>query len=184
MMPALTPAQVQLIGLIVAPAIFALCAFFTRASLRRAAAGLVGVVAFGLVQFAWDRVAGRAGWWSYPGYGTGGLLPMPLAVYCLSGLVYAGFGLVGWRAARRYGWQGLLIFLAAWSLWGFIHDTAGSAAFASSRLMVIGAGAVPRLADFLSYTTGMAAVLLAIRALGGAFRADPLARAPGTTANA
>jgi hypothetical protein len=42
--------------------------------------------------------------------------------------------------------------------------------------MVIEAGAAPRIADFLVYFTGMAAVLLSIRLAGGPFQADPLAR--------
>ncbi len=181
-MPTLTPAQALLIGLIVAPLMFSLCAYLTRASLRRAASGLVGVIAFSLVQYVWDRAAAVAGWWSYPGYGTTGSLPMPVAIYLFSGLVYAGFGLIGWRIARRYGWKGLLAFLAGWSLWGFIHDNAGSALFSSSRLMIIGPGAAARIADFLVYATCMASVLFAIRVTGGPFRADPLARIPKSTA--
>jgi hypothetical protein len=175
-MPTVNPLQAILIGLIVAPAIFALCAYFTHASLRRTASGLVGVGAFILVQYAWDRAAAVAGWWSYPGYGTTGSLPMPPAIYLFSGLVYAGFGLIGWRIARRFEWKGLIAFLGAWSLWGFIHDTVGSSLFSSSQLMVIGAGAAPLITDFLVYATSMAAVLLAIRLVGGPFQKDPLAR--------
>jgi hypothetical protein len=107
---------------------------------------------------------------------------MPVAIYILSGLVYAGFGLVGWRIARRVGWQGALAFLAAWSLWGFSLDTIGSALFSSSRLMVFGPGAAARIADALVYVTGMASVLLAIRVIGGPYRAGPLERAHRSSA--
>ncbi len=181
-MPTVSPAQAILIGLIVAPGLFALCAFFTRASLRRTASGLAGVIAFGVLQYAWDRLAAIAGWWSYPGYNTSASMPMPLAIYLFSGLVYGGFGLIGWRVARRYGWKGLLAFLAAWSLWGFIHDTVGSSLFSSSQLMVLGPGVIPLLTDFLVYTTCMAAVIAMIRWVGGPFRADALARPAKSTA--
>jgi hypothetical protein len=176
-MPILTPSQVIIIGFIVAPGLFALSAYFTRANLRRTASALVGVVAFGLVQYAWDRVAAVTGWWSYPAYGPNGSLPMPVAIYIFSGLVYAGFGLVGWRIARHYGWTGLLGFLIAWSLWGFIHDTVGSALFSNSRLMVLGSGPAALVADFLVYAICMTSVLLAIRVIGGPFWKDKLARA-------
>ena len=170
-MPVLTPDQVTLIGLIVAPAIFALCAYFTRANLRRTAGGLLGSLAYSLVQYAWDRAAAVAGWWSYPGYENTGGLPMPAAIYLFSGLVFGGFGLIGWRIARRFGWKGLLGFLAAWSVWGFALDHVGSSLFASSRLMEIGPDAMAHVADFLVYATCMAAVLLAIRVVGGPLNA-------------
>ena len=137
--------------------------------MRRIAGGLAGVVAFGVVQYAWDRAAAVAGWWSYPGYNTTSSMPMPAAIYLFSGLVYAGFGLIGWRITRRYSWKGLLAFLVAWSLWGFLHDTVGSSLFSSSQLMVIGTGAAPLIADFLVYATCMAAVLATIRWIGGTF---------------
>ena len=172
----LTPSQALLIGYIVAPALFALSVYFTQASLRRAASGLVGVIAYCVVQYTWDRVAAVTGWWSYPGYGTTGSLPMPVAIYIFSGLTFACFGLVGWRIIRRWGWKGLLTFLAAWSLWGFTLDHVGTSLFSSSRLMVISPGVVPAITDFFVYTTCMAAVLLAIRMIGGLFRADSLAR--------
>ena len=178
MMPAVSPTQAVFIGFIVAPAIFALCAYFTRAGLRRTASGLVGVLAFILVQYLWDRAAAIYSWWSYPAYATPGSRPMPIPIYLFSGLVYGGFGLIGWRVARRYEWKGLLAFLLAWSLWGFIHDTVGSSLFSASQLMVIGSGAAPRIADFLVYTACMASVLLAIRLVGGPFQADRLARIP------
>jgi len=180
-MPALNPTQAILIGFIVAPVLFALCVFFTRANLRRAASALVGVIVFGVLQYAWDRLAAVAGWWRYPGYNTPANMPMPPPIYLFSGLVYAGFGLIGWRITRRYGWKGLLVFLAAWSLWGFIHDTVGSSLFSSSQLMVIGSGVFPLITDFLVYATCMALVLATIRAIGGPFRADALARTPSST---
>ena len=68
----------------------------------------------------------------------------------LFGLVFAGFALIGWRVARRYGWKGLLAFLAAWSVWGYTLDHVGSALFSSSRLMVLGPGAAQESRIFSS----------------------------------
>ncbi len=177
-MPAISSSQATLIGFIVAPIIFTLCAYFTRAGLRRIASGLIGVLVFILIQYIWDRIAAIYGWWSYPGYATPSSLPMPVPIYLFSGLVYGGFGLIGWRIGRRFGWKGILVFLVAWSLWGFIHDIAGSSLFSSSQLMVIESGIAPRIADFLVYATCMVSVLLASRVVGGPFGADSLARTP------
>lgn len=157
---------------------FALVANFTRAVFRRTIGGLVGALAYCLAQYAWDQAAALAGWWSYPAYQTTTGWPMPPAIYFFSGLVFAGFGLVGWRIARRFGWKGLIIFLISWGLWGFTLDHAGSSLFSSSRLMVLEAGAAAGIADFLVYASCMAAVLLAIRVIGSPFRTDPLARTP------
>src|SRR5512137_401824 len=107
-MPIVRPSQAVLIGVITAPVLFVLCAFFTRANGRRTAAALSGLVTFGVVQYTWDRIAAIAGWWSYPGYQTPTNMPMPFAIYLFSGLVCAGFGLIGWRIIRRWEWKGLL----------------------------------------------------------------------------
>ncbi len=166
-MPTITPAQAFLIGLIVSPSIFAASAYFTHANLRQIAGALVGALAYGAINFAWDRAAALAGWWQYPAYNLAGQLPLP--IYAFSGLVYGGFGLIGWRITRRFGKKGLVIFLAAWSLWGFFHDVAGSYAFASSNLMVLGQGLAPLVADLLLYATCMACVLGSIRLISGPF---------------
>lgn len=173
-MPTISPTQATLIGFVVAPGIFALCAYFTRANRRRISGAIVGAGAYMLTQYAWDRAAAVTGWWSYPAYGDNPVFPMPPAIYIFAGLVFVGFGLIGWRITRRYGWPGLVIFMTIWSLWGYLHDTTGSQLFASSSLMVIGSGSSARIADFLVYLTCMSATMLAIRLVGGPFRADAL----------
>jgi hypothetical protein len=59
-----------------------------------------------------------------------------------------------------------------------IHDVVGSAAFASSNLMVFGQGIVPVLADWVVYATCGALAQLAMWLVAGPPEADPLVRLP------
>ena len=170
----LTPQQALLIGSIIAPLLFGLCAYFTRANVRRIASAVVGAAAYSAINYAWDQVAERLGWWSYPAWlGTG---RAPLTLYFLAGVAGGAMGLIGWRIARRWGWKGVVGYLLFWTAYAVVHDYGGSMAFASSQLMVFGPGFLPLLADMLWYVTGNAAVLLAIRLIGGPMRSGSLAR--------
>jgi len=178
-MPTLTPSQALLIGFIVVPIIFTLCAYFTRANVRRIVGALAGAVAYGALNYTWDRVAIPLGWWSYPAWlGTG---RAPLTLYVLAGIVGGACGLVGWRIMRPWGWKGLVGFLLFWAAYAVVHDYGGSKAFSSSQLMVFGPGLTPIVADMLWFVTGNAASLLAIRLVGGPAGADSLARMPKPT---
>jgi len=175
-MPTLTPQKALFIGFIVAPVIFALCAYFTRANVRRIVGALAGAVAYGALNYAWDRVAIPLGWWSYPAWlGTG---RAPLTLYALAGIVGGAFGLVGWRIVRRWGRRGLVGYLLFWAVYAVVHDYGGSKAFAGSQLMVFGPGLMPIIADVLLYIACNAAPLLTIRLVGGPAGADSLARMP------
>jgi len=44
-MPTLAPSQALLIGFVVAPTLFGLCAYFTRANVRRILGALIGATA-------------------------------------------------------------------------------------------------------------------------------------------
>jgi hypothetical protein len=170
----LTPRQALLIGFIVAPILFALCAYFTRANVRRITGALVGAVAYGVINYGWDQAAVRFGWWSYPAWlGTG---RAPITLYVLASIVGGAMGLIGWRIVRRWGTKGLVGFLLFWAAYAVVHDYGGSKALASSQLMVFGPGLLPILAIMLWYVTGNAAVLLAIRLVGGSLGDDPFAR--------
>ena len=176
----LTPQQALLIGFIVAPILFALCAYFMRANLRRIVSALIGAAVYGSINYVWDQAAYRFGWWSYPAWlGTG---RAPLTLYVLASIVGGAMGLIGWRIVRRWGGKGLVGFLLFWAAYGVVHDYGGSQAFASSQLMVFGPGLLPIIADMLWYVTGNAAVLLTIRLAGGPLSADPLARTKPVTA--
>ncbi len=173
-MPTLTPSQALLIGFIVAPVLFLLSAYFTHATRRQIAGALVGAAAYGAINYLWDQAALRFGWWSYPAWlGTG---RAPLTLYILAGIAGSAMGLVGWRIIRRWGWRGVVGYLLFWMVYAVVHDYGGSKAFASSQLMVFGPGLTPIIAVMLWYVIGNAALLLAIRLIGGSTNADPLAR--------
>ena len=98
-MPTLTPTLALTIGYIVTPILFALSAYFTRATPRRIAGALVGAVAYAALNIVWDRFAAARGWWVFP-FAPTWVETIPL--YIPAGLVASGaFGLIGWRIIRR-----------------------------------------------------------------------------------
>jgi hypothetical protein len=150
-LPTLTPQKAILIGFIVAPILFSLSAYFTRANRRQIIAALAASLAFGFGNLVWDQIAFRAGWWSYPAFQK---FAWWLILYIPSGMVAGGaFGLIGWWITQRYGSRGLIIFILTWSIWGMIHDFGGGAAFQSSNLMVFAPGPIPVIMDGLLYAT-------------------------------
>jgi hypothetical protein len=174
-MPTFTPALAFTIGFIVAPILFGLSAYLTRANPRRIAAAVVAAVAYAALNILWDRAAAVAGWWVYP-FAPTWVDTVPL--YIPAGLVAGGaFGLIGWRVSRRWpGGRGLLAFLLAWGVWGVIHDYAGLAITGATNLMTFGPGLAPMIADFFTYVTCGALAQLVLRAVAGPVGADRLAR--------
>ncbi len=171
----LLPSQALLIGFIVAPALFVISAYFTRATPRRIFGALVGAITYSTVNYVWDRAAAAFGWWTYPAWLGNGQLP--LTIYLLAGLVGGGaFGLVGWRIIRRWGWKGFGAFLLFWTVYAILHDYGGSKLFASSGLMIFGPGSIPIIADVLLYWVLNAAPQASIWFVAGPPKAGPLAR--------
>jgi len=166
-MPILTPSQALLIGFIVAPTLFSLSAYFTRADRRHILGAVVGASLYAVVNYVWDRAAAVFGWWTYPAWSESG--QFPLTGYLLAGIVGGGaFGLVGWRILRRWHWKGLAGFLLFWAVYAVVHDYGGSRLFASSNLMLFGPGLMPIIANVLWYITGNALPQAAIWLIGEA----------------
>jgi hypothetical protein len=86
--------------ILVGPLVFLVFVFFTRARSPRIFAALLGGVAAGALNIAWDLLGHRQGWWWYPGMDGRGY--GPLVWYVTGGLAFGGgFGLVGWRERSR-----------------------------------------------------------------------------------
>ena len=163
--PVLTPSQALLIGFIVAPSLFLLSAYFTRATWRHILGALVGAGVYALVEYIWDRAAATYRWWTYPAWSANG--QFPLTGYILAGIVGGGaMGLIGWRIIQRWQWKGLVAFLGFWAVYAIVHDYGGSQMFVSSHLMAIGSGLVPILANMLWYITGNALPQIPIWMIG------------------
>ena len=148
-------------SLVVAPLVFAVAALFTRAPVRRIAAALVGGVVFAAGNVGWDVVGLHAGWWHYPGFGAHG----PLVWYAAGSLGFMGIALVGWRVTRRFGGRGLLVFLAAFSVFCPIRDSIH--AHRAEPMIVFGPGILPWLADAACGLSLMTVAMLIQLALGG-----------------
>jgi hypothetical protein len=85
----------------------------------------------------------------------------------------AALGLVGWRVIRRFGKWGLIIFLAAFALFGVSRDFAYSI---TTDFIKFGHGIMPYIADFFSYASGAALVQLLMLWITGKPGSDQLAR--------
>ena len=165
-MPVLNPTQATLIGVVVAPALFILTAYLTRADRRHILGAVTAAFVYAAVNFVWDRAAASLGWWAYPAWTAAARLPF--VVYLIAGIVGGGAsGLIGWRVVQRWGRFGLAGFLSFWALYGVVHDYGGSQLFASSGLMVFGSGPVPVVANILWYMVGNAAALATVWFIGG-----------------
>ena len=142
-----------LLSLVAAPFVFAACVIATRAPALRSAAALVGGAAFGAGNIGWDVLAHAAGWWSYPSASGHG----PLIWYAAAGLSAAGVSLLGWRARRRFGAPGGLVFLVAFAVFCVLRDW--RVAHAPGAVIVFAPGPLPWLADGAAAFTLMALAL-------------------------
>jgi hypothetical protein len=100
--------------------VFAIVAFFSRAGLRRIIGVLLAAIPIIPMVMSYDRIASEFGWWHYPSVTAANA---PLAWYVAAALGYgAAFGLVGWRAIRRWEMRGLLGFLLLFAPFGVARD--------------------------------------------------------------
>lgn len=166
----LSPAAL-LVAVVATGVIFALVVVFSRATVRRAAGALIASVPLVPLVMMVDALAGRLGWWRYPSVAAG---HAPLAWYVAAALAYgAAVGLIGWRLLRRFGLKSLVVYAALVGLLGVTRDYAYSA---TTGLIEFGGGALPLVADFLSYGAAAALVQLLMLWIVGRPRSDRLAR--------
>jgi|SRR5215469_16187031 len=175
-MSGLTIDQLALLSLALETALALLVIYFTKASLRRVGAALLGGVAGGLLNVVADLLAYSLGLWHYasthPAYAS-------LWFYVTAALGYGAVAsLIGWRIDRRFGGRGVLIFLACMVAYGLLRDFLGTAAANASgfHLLVLTPGPLTVLADALCWVGCVGIALLVMRLFAGPATADRLAR--------
>jgi sterol desaturase/sphingolipid hydroxylase (fatty acid hydroxylase superfamily) len=159
-------------GVIATAVLFAVIAFFTRATLRRIVGALVGSIPLIPMVMFYDSIAARLGWWRYPSVTAGSIAPF--AWYLAAALFYgAGLGLIGWRVIRRYGRRGLIGFLIVFAIFGVTRDYFYSF---TTEVIKFGPGPIPLIADLFAYASPAAIVQLVMYWISGPPGSDPLAR--------
>lgn len=140
--------------------VFVACAFFTRAPVARVLAAIVSGAAVAGFAIAADVLAHQRGWWRYPGVGDRGF--GPLVWYAGAGIGVSGLSLIAWRAHRRWGHIGTIVFLLALAAYGTVRDWIVSDVIGD--LIVFGRGALPWIADYVAWL-GCGSVAIAVQAL-------------------
>jgi len=162
-------------GTIATFVLFAVVAFFTRATLRRILGVLAGSLPLIPMVMFYDMIASRLGFWQYLGMPVGS--PGPFLWYIDAALFYgAALGLVGWRVIRRYGRNGLIGFLVAFALFGATRDYIMSSTMGGIQF---GPGLPPFLADLFAYASPAAVVQLVMYRVSGPPRSDALRQGGG-----
>jgi hypothetical protein len=127
--------------------------------MARALAALVSGAAVAGFNIAADVLAYHRGWWRYPGVGDRSF--GPLVWYIAAGIGVSGLTLIGWRAHRRWGLNGTIVFLFALAFYGTVRDW--TVAHAARDVIVFGSGALPWIADYAAWL-GIAGVAVAVQA--------------------
>jgi hypothetical protein len=163
--------KILALSIIITAILFAIAAWFTRATFRRIISALIGGLPLLPLVMFYDAIAARLGLWRYPVVTSGSA---PIAWYFSTALFYgAALGLVGWRIIRRFGKWGFIVFLIAFALFGVSRDYAYSL---TTNFIKFGKGWLPYLADFFSYASGAALVQLVMLWIAGKPGLDALAR--------
>jgi hypothetical protein len=159
------------LGVLATTLLFAVTAFFTRATPRRIARVIIAAIPIIPLVMLYDAIAARLGWWRYPAVTTGSA---PLAWYIAAAMFYgAALGLVGWRVVRRFGRRGLICFLIVLALLGVARDYLYSR---TTDVIEFGGGWVPVIADLFAYASAAMIVQIVMYWIAGPPGAEPLAR--------
>jgi hypothetical protein len=149
--------------------LFGLAVYFTRATLRRAAASIASAVIVGLTSVSILVLGEAVAWWKIP------LLSTPFLLFLGLSISFSPIYLVTWRIARRFGTRGLMVFAGIVTIVGAPRDYFIASKF--PQWMVFSPGVVPIIADAVTY--GAIIVLLGhavMRLIAGPAREDRLAR--------
>ena len=171
----LTMDQLALLSLVPVAALALLVIYFTKASLRRVSAALLGGIAGGLLNLVADLLAYSLGLWHYASTHPAYASPW---FYVTAGLGYGAVAsLIGWRINRRFGRRGVLIFLACIAAYGLLRDFLGTTAAnaAGIHLLVLAPGPLTVLADALCWVGCVGIAMLVMRLVAGPAREDRLA---------
>ena len=144
-------------------------AYITRPNRRRFLGALAGGVSVAVVGVGIETLAHSLEFWRYPSveqpYGPFALYPLVVAVFTM-------IALIGWRVLRRFGWRGLMTFLALLTTLGVLRDfliaeqVLGLIVFARGIAIVVIDGAI--------WTGTVALALAVMRLVAGPAGADPL----------
>src|SRR5689334_7741127 len=96
----MTVAKFITLLLIVAPIVYLILRFLTRAPMQRAIAALVGGLIGAFVGAGLDAVGHSLGLWYYV---TASPSHAPWPIYVAAGFLQGGFALVGWRIRQHFG---------------------------------------------------------------------------------
>jgi hypothetical protein len=136
-----------------------LLVWLTRATPRRVLGALAGGLAVAIVGVGVEVLFQTLGFWHYPSvdrpYG-------PLMMYPVILLMWSGYSLIGWRVARRFGWRGAALFLAAVTTLGTLRDFV--IAWRMPDVIVLSPGIATVLIDLLCWC-GLTALALGVMRL-------------------
>ena len=158
--------------------IFVICAYmvalvfviyFTRATWRRLVGALAGGAAIGFLGMGAIVLGNTLGLWRVPIFWT----PYFLSLFYLGlSISVTPIYLVTWRAARRFGWRGLVVCLVVVAIIGPPRDYLYAAKY--PEWMVFAPGIAPILADAATYVGIVAIGHAVMRLFAGPSRADRL----------
>ena len=156
--------------------ILVVVAFFTRATARRIAGAMAGGVVFSVVALGIIALGEEVGWWHMAITWE----PYFLTVLCLGFALCAFIYLITWRIARRFGWRGLAVAVAAAAIIGPPRDYWYMARF--PEWGAYAPGVAPVLAIAATYAVMVVLGHGVMRLVAGPAREDRLARRPWESA--
>ncbi len=161
--------QVESFLVLGASVLFGTAAYFTGATLRRNVGALATTLVVLILNVLWDVAAYKAHWWWYE---SGDRMFAPFALYLAQDLVWGGaLALIGWRIQRRFGAQGLIVFLLLFSVTGGIRDSVEARVI---RLLIFGPSPLVRLMDIICWATLLGVGQVVMRLVAGPAANDAL----------